>query len=882
MANLTGDFDVIAQFAVPAVNRVLAAMHRVERFPHSMALRVDDTPQPTHDFHPVILGVIDVFGDPPADHTSIRNPRPVNIADFPVGSANGRLAAALDAIANRDLLGIHLPEIEPSNIKGKAQVQVFPPTIELNDPSGKSVTVRMELIARYLPDSGTSPVAEFVRGELKISAAINQVITQGGRTIYIDVRGPSTNITFTPSWSSVPIGLEDMLGINLLIRNALRTGFLPSNSELGANVGHIQFKPMMGSPGSVALLLDMNAEDAPGNPATANQSFISGSDGFSVGIGADYMRAAFKSSLDQILQEQIPPVSHRFGPSWAGYRVTYTFTLVNASLEFENGKMVLVIVGQANTSSFLPNFNFTARQDMTLHVIGDTAEIQFGAVSLTANKTLVNAAMWFLGYGGSAVATARDNALAENDTQQQIRDKLSAKANFGDLLQSMLKPASGTNDVPPLDVTLLYTSSEIRTTGIILHGSVTVEAAPPPRVEYEPITPVKSNSPHPLPTDVAGSGPDYSALKSWIPGGTIERFEWHRQGSQGYSDTNRFVLLHQGLPSAAVAIAGTLPVAGYSPMCLTIHGRRLSTSGPVVNENVAATVCGYHSFPVGDFAVDAGDVSMIALARRGSGGMVEVVGHAPAMSRSSTAASPNLVIHFADEVSGERLGDMVTALSESKRADAATALIVAAKASRIERLPYSEIVTYAEDDGSLRRQYGVSPGGAATVVVDPAGKVVWKSEGGINPRELGSALGKVLVKSSPPKTRLLSAAARIDQRAANFLFEVTPGHALTLRKAGRRKIFLVFFNNLSQPSLHAIRDAVSEARASNAMVLAIGDSDKSKRDEIAPAILVPDTKKEIAKAYGVTMWPTIVAIDERGIVRSIGYGRLTTGEKSRA
>jgi hypothetical protein len=28
MANLTGDFDVIAQFAVPAVNRILAAMHR--------------------------------------------------------------------------------------------------------------------------------------------------------------------------------------------------------------------------------------------------------------------------------------------------------------------------------------------------------------------------------------------------------------------------------------------------------------------------------------------------------------------------------------------------------------------------------------------------------------------------------------------------------------------------------------------------------------------------------------------------------------------------------------------------------------------------------------------------------------------------------------
>jgi hypothetical protein len=36
MANdLTGDFDVVAEFAIFAVNRVLAAMHRAQRIPHS-------------------------------------------------------------------------------------------------------------------------------------------------------------------------------------------------------------------------------------------------------------------------------------------------------------------------------------------------------------------------------------------------------------------------------------------------------------------------------------------------------------------------------------------------------------------------------------------------------------------------------------------------------------------------------------------------------------------------------------------------------------------------------------------------------------------------------------------------------------------------------
>ena len=43
MANqLTGDFDVVAEFGIPAANRLLAAMHRSGRFPHSATLRVDD------------------------------------------------------------------------------------------------------------------------------------------------------------------------------------------------------------------------------------------------------------------------------------------------------------------------------------------------------------------------------------------------------------------------------------------------------------------------------------------------------------------------------------------------------------------------------------------------------------------------------------------------------------------------------------------------------------------------------------------------------------------------------------------------------------------------------------------------------------------------
>ena len=45
MANdLTGDYDVVAAFSLGAVNRILAAMHRGNRLPHSLSMAIDDLP----------------------------------------------------------------------------------------------------------------------------------------------------------------------------------------------------------------------------------------------------------------------------------------------------------------------------------------------------------------------------------------------------------------------------------------------------------------------------------------------------------------------------------------------------------------------------------------------------------------------------------------------------------------------------------------------------------------------------------------------------------------------------------------------------------------------------------------------------------------------
>jgi len=58
MANdLTGDYDVVAEFTLGAANQVLAAMHSGNRLPHSWSLLVDAKGKQ------VIVSGTDVYGD---------------------------------------------------------------------------------------------------------------------------------------------------------------------------------------------------------------------------------------------------------------------------------------------------------------------------------------------------------------------------------------------------------------------------------------------------------------------------------------------------------------------------------------------------------------------------------------------------------------------------------------------------------------------------------------------------------------------------------------------------------------------------------------------------------------------------------------------------
>ena len=857
---LTGEFDLVAQFAIPAVNRFLAAMHQIERFPHSMAFRVDDTPHGRPK--PSLVEIVDGFGDTIADQRRIPTPN-LAIGDLQGGSNYSRL----DGIANVDLLGVNLPPIVPSNLKGRAQVQISPPTIALADAGGTSIQVTMRVMARYFPDPATPSAAEFVRGALQLRASATQIASQVANIVDIDIKADTVAVSFLSDWSSSPLSFEDQAGINLLIRNALKNSFLPSNITLPAGI-RVQFRTVTGTHPAVAMLLNMS--QVAGNPLTAQNGFLGGGDDFALAAGVDFVRSKFAGTLQQILSQPLAPV-HKYG-------TTYTFTLNDAALNLENGRIVLTIKGQARSPDWwAPNFGFTLRQKFRLVPEGATANLVVAEMSLTTSNTVLNWVKFLL---TDTIAGLRDRALADSGAADAVRQALSADEHLGGLLRPLLTAARPKISPPVVQgFTLGYTSVDITPAGIVLHGSLAVSDWAVPHLEFESVSAAGSGA------GTVATGPEYSALKSWIPGGVIESYAWHRLGQPaGPVDDQKFVRLP---PPLQVSGLGAHPVVvGYAPLCLTVRGTRLSSSGSVVAQPVVATSCGFNTFPlIGDRTAAGKAPPLVALTRPDSDGRISVVGHTRARQADSDRIAPNLVVHFGNSATSGQLNRLAEALGESGRDDAATAIVAVLTQNDLAQAPYTTDVVYSDDrDGAWRRVLGEEPGQSpTTLVVGPKGNVLWRHAGELDTAAVADALRRVLVRTGSVAIESLTAKVRLGHPPPNFVFEYSPGRELTLRKLTGRPVAIVFWKSGLLPSIDAVRSVTDSGVSAGLTVLAVNDGDdadmarKSVEAHRLSATLVIDADRSISGTYGVTAWPTVVAVDRRGVVTAVSNGHVGTG-----
>ena len=911
MANgFTGDFDVVVEFSINAADRVLAAMHANERFLHSVSLRVDDNPPPGSKVpRPSIGGSTDAFGDPVVNHKKIglASSLGTQTAANPLSWVRG------NTIVNPNLGVSTDPPVVPSHLQGRAQLQLSPPMIDVPDSSGAMIRVRMEVMSRYFPDPQTSPAVEFTRGELVIMAPVSPFASNAARMVEIDIKSNQVFTYYSPLWTSRPLSAEDLAGINLLIRNALKTGFLPSSTPLPDKLTHLQFKTLVGGRNAIAVLLNMvplsgtlGSGSPPGHPGTVNTVFLGAGDDFAFAVGKNYVQAAFPNATD-----------HRFPKIWI-----YSISVGSPTVDFQPGQhgdpgqILLTFHGDAHTDDSIPfiphDIGFSVQQALTLSLVAstpggplDTAQlVPKGDVSIHIDGLPDWASGLFTGGAVGPIRDMRDQQLASINST--VRDTLNANTNLGQFLRSMLVPSSGgvVTDHRGITIQLSYTSFDIQSSAIVLHGLLTVPSWRPTYVEYEEIPP--SSGPGRGVIGPRGNtlweGTDYSALKTWIPGGLIKQFEWYHQGqAQPYVDPNRFVLLSSP-PQTSIAMAApaggaaivppgidsTGIVSGFAPLCLTVRGLRVPSAGSGPLQPVSATICGYSSFPVlnASFASQA-EAPMIALTQPSPQGLVQVTGHAVAQVDRAGGGVPNAVVYYPDNEITGGLAFLTQAMRDSGRKDAATVFIVVPK--QLTGVPHVPGVTYGDNrDGAWERAYGVqSEQRPLLLIAEPnKGTVVWQHRGQIDAAQLSAALRKFLTPGGATQVTIPWMGLRMGAPPpVDFLFNYTVDRQMPLSKLKGRPVTLAFCDLRSKHSLDAVRyheksNGSSAGSASVLLVIANGATPEGAKKAAAEsglsAVVVPDPNGQIALAFGAPIVPTFVHLDAHGWVWQVRYGWTAT------
>ena len=870
--NLTGDFDVVAEFALPAVNRILAAMHQCERLLHSIAVRVDDHPLPGSKVtFPTAVGVVDSFGDATVNHKQVSTP----VMDGPAIVTNPLLSRSGIVVNPGDLVAV-VGEITPSNLQGVAQLQLYAPTVSI-PPQPNSITVTTNVMVRYFADKNTAAIAEFMRGDLNITAPMNKIASGRVHVLNIDFKAQDAVITFTPSYTSKPLSPEDLAAISLCIQNGLRTSFLPSSVTLPGSVADVQLKTL---PGAVAVLLNLNSHPASG--ASVTNVFVGAGDDFAFAAGRDYIFSTLRPIADTLLGQPPIPITVTFG-----YHFRFEITLNSADFDLQPGKILFNIKAHAKplNHTWVGSADFTISVEFFLQASGNTVQLGVGNVSISFDSSLTGAFAglvdFFTGNVSANVKDAVMNALNSADAFGIVDRMFNTDTNLAQFLNAQLAPPDGSTPVQPQQISLTYTTADIQQAGVVLRGLLLLKPWPDANVEYEPIPASGSSLIHNLPSQES----DYSALKSWIPGGRVDQYEWSYQGQTTPFEVNpnKFVLrLRTTTVEGGPAMPRIAALSAYSPLCLTVRGTRVRNYGPGDNpQPVVARVCGYRRFPLlPGMLVSAGAaLPIVALAHPGPNGQIVVTGHTAAQTSKRRNDTPNLLVHFADAKTATKLEALVAALEKSERNDAATAVLAVVPPGLLAKSNFVQGVTYSEDpDGAWQKVLGLgSIKPPFTAIVSPASKIVWEVEGLPDGKKLIASLSEHLTPIASVEISTSRLNARIGQPAPNFVFEFAPGSEMPLSKLRGRGVVIVFWKVASRPSIEAVRAAQAKSGKSS-VLLAINDGDPAESARAIAAesafseAFVADPQRIISAAYGVELWPTVISVNAGGIITAIRFG----------
>ncbi len=934
MANdLTGDYDVIAAFSLGAVNRILAAMHRGNRLPHSLSMAVDDFPE--FPLGAAVVAIVDKYGDALTDFMRvkraayaaapsnraldaelIRNVDPVvNWRPDPGGPPAIRLSGFDQAIGAGAAAVLGSQDF--SMLSGVAQLQLGPPTMQLPRDRTDRGDVHTPVTIRYIPNPQSRVLSDFMQGEIVTTFGVKPVPAGSKTNIVVDVTASEGNVHFTSSWSAVGLDPGDIAAINKALFKSLKQSFQPSSTPLPPSLKRMDFK---GFPIQGAVAVMMNVSSSTGaSPNSVGSVPMGAADHFTMSVNGDSITGPFADAVNAAIPRTVsnPDVTFKTKLDVGLFQVTVVNCTVHSRVDlgtatvtlfpdfhagpiFIPGRILLSI--PAHVSIWWDNkpsvvhipsaFDLTLTQSFILTLSGREVGIQtLGGADVAFSGdtavTIAGATIIDLQAEAKSKITAQFNAAWSANSgaiQTKINQALSAD-RLQDFLRSLMNPAPAksaasaaarifgqatSSDSPPqeVDPDLEYTSVEIRPSGIVLHGSLAVPPWPAPHVEFDK-DPWESHK-----------QPEYRALKSWIPGGTIQQFQWHFPTST-LTDSHRFVTINA--PSLTLT---------DTTICLVISGSRITASGPVSYESVVSSrVCKMMSMPLGRIGIanlDAGNRPRVIVPkpRPDPEGPVEAAAHvSPWAAEGSSGGTANFVVYFPDNQSLRQLEFLTGALSQSGRTDTETAIVCVLTPEQLSSVRAANGLLYADDAAAWERLLGIRSR-PSIAILSPAGEVVWRQDG-----EIGGGLAEAFRVHLAPGgqffPRFVESPLRVGEPSPNFIFEAAPGEKLTLRKVAGRPAALVFFRSSSAPAVQAIgnlRRAYSQPGIEETLIIAIDDGEAGEfargltAGDERDIVVVPDPERQISRAYGVDVWPTIVFLDSDGLVQDVRFGLIAETE----
>ena len=872
MANgLTGDLDAVVEVRVRAINNILASLHQNDAstgdddslsFPHSLAMRAGVFEESVAVVSKFLKWTQDLRLSPGGGVGGLVSPK------RPPGVWKAYQDVAIELKEAQD----HPTLLDPN--RGIALVQVSAPWVSLPQGLTSAVTIHVKLRAHYIPDPGTPPLPVPIHGEIRATYVtdVKNKPWSTQKVLDVSLTSDDAQIQFLPAANTNLQG-DEPEQIAAQIRRMLRNGFEPTSVLLEPGFAFESFKTLEHSVGqAIALPVTLTAAaPSPSALASVSNVFLQSNDTFAVAVSKEYVNTQLQG-----LKTALEGFSYQYvAPAW--YQPDYDAAVTSVQIVWQTGEIRLIVQGHADTDHIVaPDFDFTIEQPLTLQVTeaSQTVALVAGALSISVS----GAGMWTPNVvailNGSqvkwAIESFRDTALqsAQQTLDGQLLDNIAA---VRDAVESF-----------DASISAKLVKADIEPDGVVLRGRVTTQTRAAPVASFRETS----------------DGTGFTALRSWIPAGWIERYYWSwlvesimvpwGQAAQVHSDEHSFIFERpEGLePETRV--------------CLQVVGKQVNRLSGIEGFVSGGETCSANS-PELVWMMPAAWVKVMtplwgpdpvpeAVLEDAIIAHIDVLGHAGRTTRFGASA----LIHFADPKTGPPLGELARVLGERTGRHPAMALFLVmprgflseSRAAVERRLGSLEgaapgwLAVTEDYEGGWSRTFGIERP-PATYIMNGKGECVWQQLGPLDGSSLRSALDQHLNSGPPVRLRPLRLAVQPGDRALDVLFEHAPGEQMALRRLRGQRVLLSFWKSWLAPCLSELgrlQSSHDRDRREGRVVLAINDGEdrqrvaETRRAHRLTLTLVPDPERRISSRYGINCWPTTVAIDENGRVERVHFG----------